>query len=222
MDVIDAIKSRKSIRGFKPDPVPREILREILETAIRSPSSSNGQAWEMAVVTGEALEKIKRGNVEKVTSGALHQRDIHMDPLEGEYLQRRDGLLAQLYSLAEVDAKDKEQTTKWWEKAISFFGAPVAIILFADKSLSESRSQFDIALLTQTICLAAMKYDLGTCIEGMGVNYPDVVRQACGIAKSKRMTMSIAIGYPDWDLPVNKLVSKRVPVKDIVTWCGFD
>ena len=223
MDVIDAVRTRKSVRGFKPDPVPQEILREILETALRAPSTSNGQTWEIAVVTGEVLEKIKRGNVEKLTSGAPPQSDLHIERLpEGSvYWQRQRGLRAQLGKLVGFDQDNKEQWTKWFQRPISFFDAPVVIILFADKSLSESRTQFDIALLTQTICLVAMKYGLGTCHDGMAIIYPEVVREATGIPQSKRITVSVPIGYPDWDDPVNKIVTEREPVEDVVTWYGF-
>ena len=50
MNVIEAIKTRKSIRGYRPDPVPREVLRDILEVAGRSPSAMNSQPWEFVVL----------------------------------------------------------------------------------------------------------------------------------------------------------------------------
>ncbi|MCK4331671.1 MAG: nitroreductase family protein, partial [Dehalococcoidia bacterium] len=52
MDLVEAIKSRKSVRGYKPTPVPKEILTEILDIAIRSPSGLNSQPWEFTVLGG--------------------------------------------------------------------------------------------------------------------------------------------------------------------------
>jgi len=224
MDVIDAIKSRRSIRGFKAAPIPQEILKELLGIALRAPSISNAQTWEIAVITGEILEKIKRGNVEKLTSGAPPQSDLHIERLaeESAYRERQRGLRSLLGELVGFDQDDKEQWTKWFQRPISFFDAPAVIILFADKSLSESRTQYDIALLSQTICLAAMKYGLGTVHDGMAVMaYPEVIREATGIPQSKRITVSIPIGYPDWDDPVNKIVTAREPVENVATWYGF-
>ncbi|MBM3133612.1 MAG: hypothetical protein FJZ95_11370, partial [Chloroflexi bacterium] len=66
MDIIEGILHRKSIRGFKPDPVPQELIRKVLEVGTRSPSAENGQPWEITVITGEILEKIKRRNIEKL------------------------------------------------------------------------------------------------------------------------------------------------------------
>ena len=224
MDVIDAVKSRRSIRGFKPDPVPQEILKELLEIALRAPSISNGQTWEIAVVTGEVLEKIKRGNVEKLLSGAKLQWDCKMEQFaEGSvHRERQRGLRSQLGELVGFSQDDKEQWAKWFQRVSNFFHAPTVIILFADKSLSESRTQYDIALLSQTICLAAMEYGIGTVLNGMAVMYPDVIREATGISQSKRITVSIPIGYPDWDDPVNKIVTEREPLENITTWYGFE
>ena len=66
MDVVEAVKKRKSIRAFKPDPVPRVILEEIMEAALRAPSWANTQPWEFAIVTGGKLEAIRQGFMEKV------------------------------------------------------------------------------------------------------------------------------------------------------------
>ena len=65
MDVTKAIKERMTTRGFKPDPVPPELLRKIIEQALRAPSWANTQPWQFAVVTGQPLEEIKKGFVER-------------------------------------------------------------------------------------------------------------------------------------------------------------
>ena len=59
MDVIEAIHSRRSVRAFKPDPVPKEVLQAIMEAALRSPSWENTQPWEFAVLGGEAMKNVK-------------------------------------------------------------------------------------------------------------------------------------------------------------------
>src|SRR4030066_2463518 len=65
MDVVQAIKERKSVRAFKPDQVPLDLLKRILEHALRAPSWANTQPWEFAVVTGKKLEAIQKGFLEK-------------------------------------------------------------------------------------------------------------------------------------------------------------
>jgi nitroreductase len=91
-----------------------------------------------------------------------------------------------------------------------------------DRSIPEATQLIDIGAVMQTICLVALNYGLGTCIAYQGVMYPDVLRKIAGIPESKRLLVSIALGYPDWNFPANKLESARAPVDSITTWCGFE
>jgi len=222
MDIIEALRSRKSIRGYKPDQVPKEILKEILEIASRSPSAKNAQPWEITVVAGEVLEQIKRGNLEMLASGAIPNPDVPYKDFHGVYKGRQVALAIQLLELMGIDRKDRDKRAAWNQRGLRFFDAPAAIILTADISLDESATQFDLGIITHAICLAALNYGLGTCINWQAIMYPEVVRRFTGIPKSKRITMSIAIGYPNWDFPANKLESKREPVESITSWYGFD
>ena len=222
MDVTEAIRLRKSIRGFKPDPVSKEVIMEILEIATRAPSAENAQPWEITVVIGEVLDNIKRGNVEMMNSGAMPNADVMLDRLEGVYKERGREIGKQLFQLMGIDRENRDQRREWLQRSYRFLDAPVAIILSADSSLKESRSQFDIGSLSQTICLAALNYGLGSCINIGGVFHPEVVRKFTGIAESKRIVIAVAIGYPDWDFPANRVDSEREPLENITTWCGFN
>lgn len=222
MDIIEAVKLRKSIRGYKTDPVPREILTEILEVATRSPSADNWQPWEISVVAGEALENIKRANIEKLTSGILPDPTFAKKKLEGIYRQRQVDVGIQIFKLMDIAREDKQKREQWFQRNLSFSGAPAAMIISVDSSLDELNSQFDVGALSQTICLTALNYGLGTCINLASIQYPEVVREFAGIPESKRIAVSIAIGYPDWDFPANKVESQRDPLENVVTWCGFD
>ncbi len=222
MDIIEAIRTRKSIRGFRPDPVPKEVLKDILDIARRAPSAMNTQPWEITVVSGEALDNIKRDNIQMLASRTIPNRDMPSQPFNGVFRQRQVDLAIQLFQLMGIAREDKEKRAEWMQRGFRFFDAPAAIILSVDRSLHESWPLFDVGAIVQTICLAALNYGLGTCIEDQGVLYPGVVRRFTGIPESKRIIISIAIGYPDWDFPANRLQSKREPVDSITTWCGFD
>ena len=69
MELTNAILQRRSIRGFRPDPIPQETLRQVLELASRAVSAQNTQPWEFAVVTGEPLKALRRANIEDLESG---------------------------------------------------------------------------------------------------------------------------------------------------------
>jgi len=220
MDIIDAIRARKSIRGYKPDPVPKEMLREILETAIRSPSTMNTQPWEITVVTGEVLKNIRRGNIEMFNSGVKPHAEVAYKPFEGNYRQRQVDLAIQLFKLMGIAREDKEKRAEWTQRGFRFFDAPAGIILSVDRSLGELMAVMDIGAIAQTICLTALKYGLGTCINDQGIMFPEVVRKFTHIPDSKLMVICIAIGYPNWDFPANKLETSREPVENVVTWFG--
>jgi nitroreductase len=224
VDVLEALKARKSIRGFEPDPVPREVLSEILEVACRAPSAVNSQAWEFFVLAGDVLEKVKRANLEKVRSGAAPSPEHRIMgwPRGSVYRQRQVALAQQLFRLMEVPRDDDEKKRQWMERGFRFFDAPAAIVILVDRSLGESAPLLDIGAVMQSICLAALSRGLGTCIEDQGVMYPQVVRDLAGIPDSKRIIISIAIGYPDWDFPANRVETLREPLESTTTWCGFE
>jgi len=219
MDVVEAIKTRKSVRGFKPDPVPNETLKEILEISTRAASGMNTQPWEIAVITGKTLENIKKGNVEMLSSGAALTSALSEGPFEGVYRQRQVDLGMQIFELMGITREDKEKRAEWGQRGFRFFDAPAAFILYIDESLSKPMAVFGIGCLTQAICLTALNCGLGTCIEAQGSGFPEVVKKYANIPDSKILVVSIAIGYPDWDFPANKLVSPREPLENIVSWC---
>jgi len=223
MNIIEAIRTRKSIRNFKPDPVSKEILREILEIAGQSPSAMNNQPWEFFVLGGEVIEKVRQANVEKLTSGVMPEGEHSITgwTKDSVYRTRQVELAVQLFKLMDIAREDKQKRYEWMERGFRFFDAPAAVIIVADKSLEINSPLIDIGIVIQTICIAALNYGLGTCIEDQGVSYPRSLREIAGIPDTKHILMAIAIGYPDWDFPANKIETTRVGVDENTSWRGF-
>ena len=224
MDIIEAMKKRKSIRGYKPDPVPKEVLHQILELASHAPSAMNTQPWEFTALAGEVLENVRRRYVELVNTGVLPNPEhvVVGWPKESIYRQRQVDLAKQLFQLMDIPREDKEKRAKWLERGFRYFDAPAAIIISTDRCLGDSGPLLDIGALMQSICLTALHFGLGTCIEDQGTMYPDVLRKYTHIPESKRIVIAIAIGYTDWDFPANKLETEREPIENITTWLGFE
>ena len=220
MDIVEAITSRRSVRGYKPDPVSKEVLKEILEVATRAPSQMNTQPWQITVIAGEVLEKIKQASLEKRKSGEASRPDIKIGVYSGEYRERQVALGIQLYQLLSIARDDTEKKTEWIRKGFRFFDAPAVVILSSDESLGES-GLLGIGTIAQTIALAALNYGLGTCIQEVGLMYPDVIRKFTGLPESQRITTCLTIGYPDWDYPANNVHSEREPIENVATWCGL-
>lgn len=222
MDLIEAVKARKSIRGYKSDPVPREILHKILEIATRAPSADNSQPWEITVITGRVLKDIAAANVEALLSGRPVAPDVTHKPYEGIYRRRQVEVGKTLFGLMDIQREDKAKRNAWAQRGFRFFDAPAAFILAADESLDPTRAASDIGGLAQTICLVAQEYGLGTCIASQGVLYADVIKQYTQIPPNKKIYWCICLGYPDPDFPANRIDTDREPLQVNTAWLGFD
>jgi len=223
MDIIDAIIQRKSIRGFKPDPVSKEVVTSILQAACRAPSTMNTQPWEFAVITGDPLNRIRTAMVEKLKRGEPPNQDHHIVGWSNDsiYRKRQVDLAKELFRLMDIPREDKVKRAAWQERGFRFFDAPVGILLLTDRSLGDAAPLLDLGAVMQTLCLAALHFGLGTCIEDQGVMYPDVLREIAGIPNNKRIIISIAAGYPDWDFPANQVSTDRKPLENNTRWIGF-
>ncbi|MFC1905150.1 nitroreductase, partial [Chloroflexota bacterium] len=203
-------------------PVPKEVLRKILEIASRSPSALNTQPWEVAVVTEEVLKNLSQSNMEMDASGATPNRDLPFFIYEDRYKQRQVELGVQMFELMGITREDREKRVQWGQRGRRYFDAPAAILVYIDRSLKGALSLIDIGIFIQTICLTAWSYGLGTCIMNQSLDFPEVVRKFTHIPESKQILICITIGYPDWDYPANKIATKREPVDNFVTWHGFE
>lgn len=219
MELIEAIECRKSIRAYKQMQVSKDILEKVIKTSLRSPSATNLQPWELYVATGEVLEKIRHENVERFLSGG--KPTFEEPPLNDLFRSRRSRLAKDLFALLDIEREDKEKRRDWAAMGHGYFGAPTVLIVALDASvLAGTWALLGIGSFVQSFCLAALEYGLGTCISEQGVAYPDIIRKYIDIPESKRIVISITVGYPDWDAPQNQLESTRVSLDEAVHWVG--
>ena len=220
MDVIEAIKTRYSVRAYKPDPIPKKFLTELVEVALRSPSWANTQSWEFAIVGGEVMRELKEILGAKAAAQEERDPDIPRPEWPSPYKERRRELGNQIYNLMGIGRDDMDKQLQWFVHMYRFFDAPNAIIVYIDRGLSEW-ALLNIGLIVQTIALAAVNYGLGTTILASSVSYPDEIRHLLTIPDTKQLVLTIAIGYPDLEAKANKFRSNRVPLESVVTWHGF-
>jgi len=222
MDVTEAIKSRRSIRAYRPDPVPREVLEQILEAARWAPSADNSQPWELAVLTGKPLVELGQMLAEKMGVVETFRPDIpfpfpNYPPF---YLNRCKENGRRLFEALGIDRKDMEKRMQWAKFAMRFFDAPAAIIVFVEKALG-AYAILDAGMFLQNLNLACRNHGLGTCVEMAVVFYPEMLRRMLNIPESKLILCGLAIGYPDESTPANRFQTLREPVESFATWHGF-
>jgi len=138
--------------------------------------------------------------------------------LEGVFRERQVELAKEIFKIMGIPKGDREKQEAWNEKMMQFYDAPAVIIIVIDRKLQGEWPILDIGLVIENINLIALEYGLGTCVMRAVVDYPKRVREIAGIPESKRLIVGIAIGYPDWDHPINSLKTKREKIDNIVTF----
>src|SRR5690606_16901371 len=224
MNFDEVILGRRSIRGYKPDPVPRELIEEILALAMRAPSSMNTQPWNFYIVTGEPLERIRAGNTERMLAGVPQSREFRTGPpFAGQHRERQIGIAKQLFAAMGIAREDKEKRQDWVLRGFRQFDAPVCVIITYDRALDGSDdTPFDCGAVTNALVNAAWSRGLGAVINSQGIMQSPVVREHAGIAEDQVIMKAIAHGRPDWAFPANSVVSERKPVAEAATFVGFD
>lgn len=184
MDLYEAIKGRRSIRRFKPDSVPEDVLARILEMAIWAPSGMNLQNWHFVVITGDQ----KQALVEISSKGY-----DYIEPVLREVFAEKPGVV--------------EFTKKFFKR---LGGAPV--IVFAYYAPTRERPETSIqtvAAAIQNLLLAAHAEGLGACWMTGPVHVAPQINEFLGII-DKTLVAVIPVGYPDESPPAPKRKSNRV------------
>lgn len=218
MELKDAIRKRQSIRAFKPEPVPKDILSKIMEDALLAPSWGNTQPWEFTIVGGDTVKKLGEEFSNKNVNKVPDNPDIEMpDKWPDPFMDRYRAVGKALFDTLSIGRGDKEKRDRHYVNMFRFFGAPNAIYIYIDRELG-IYSVLDVGIIVGNISLLATDYGLGTCIEAAAVRYPDIVRDHLNIPESKKLVIGIAIGYPDRDSPYNKYKSGRESPDILVRW----
>lgn len=216
MDAVECIKMRKSIRRFKADPVPMDILMDVIDTAKWSPSYKNSQPWEVMIVSGgrkEALTKLLEALLE---SGSESSSDLAEPRSWPPAIEAR--ISALMRKRSEITGKDLNSPEVRRKSKIAnfrFYGAPHGIFLFQDSSLTEW-SIFDMGLFAQNLMLAAHAHGLGTVPQAFLTDYARETKEFLGIPGTKRLVLGMSIGYPDLQSPMNSFRTDRMNTDEIV------
>ena len=223
MNLEHAINDRRSIRGFTDQPVSKELLEEVIALANRAPSSMNTQPWHLHVLTGEPLERVRKGNTENMLAGVKPTRDIEdYSEYQGEHRKRQIEIAVQLFEAMGIERHDAERRQDWVMRGFRQFDAPVSFVVCLDKSLvDDTIGHFDLGAMTYGLVLAAWSKGLGCVINGQGIMQSPVVREHAGIPDDQVIMTCVAMGWPDEDFEANSVVSRRRDVDNVTRFVGF-
>lgn len=203
MDFFEVVHTQRSIRRFKPDPVPEEAIWKMLDAAIRAPSGGNTQPWAWLVV--------RDAEKRKAIGAAVRTRF------------EEDGRLQQIQqSLKSIEDPTRR---RMMESVIHLFAnldsAPVLIIpclVNVTSPVNDMNSLFagsSIYGAVQNLMLAARAQGLGTVLTTFNIGMEDELRKLFNIPDDARPVCVIPVGYPDRQRfgPTN-----RKPVETVTFW----
>ncbi|NNE23547.1 MAG: nitroreductase [Rhizobiales bacterium] len=224
MDVLEAILSRKSIRAFKPDPVPKTTIDRILQIAQRAPSGTNTQPWHIHVCAGDVKQAITNDVLALSRAGkgrTYEEYDYYPAQWKDIHRERRRGIGWALYGLLGIKKGDREASARQGARNFLFFDAPVGLFITVDAYLGRG-SWSDAGMYAQTIMLAAKGFGLDTCPQAAWIPYQEPIYRHLQIPEDQSLVTGMSLGYADPDAIENTVVSEREALENVVHYRGFE
>ena len=222
--VEEALLSRRSIRAFRSDPVPRATVERILALASRAPSGTNVQPWKVHVLAGEARERLAADMhcafLAHGEEGWQRAYEYYPTQWREPYLGRRRKLGWDLYGLLGIGKGEREKTRQQHARNYLFFDAPVALIFTIDDD-QEKGSWHDYGMFLQSVMLAARGFGLDTCPQAAIASAHPIIRKQLSLAPAEVVVCGMSLGYARADAPENALVTEREPVGGFARFHGF-
>jgi nitroreductase len=232
--VTEFFAARHSLRDFRPDPVPAELIDQVISDALLAPSWSNTRPYKIAIAHGstrdaigselsarwDKLGAIRFGSpaqkISAVFSGKAFPRSDFRVPLTNprDLQPRRVALARKLFSHVGLERGDGAGRQKEIGRNFDFFGAPVALFVFA-RSRMGVYSPLDAGFFAENLLLSAANRGLGACAQGFLAVWSGPVRKHFDIPRGYKLLFGISLGYPS-DAPVNSFRPPETTSRDVV------
>ena len=220
MNVSEALRTRRTVRAFLPDPIPRVTLEGILSDALRTPSWANTQPWEVYVAAGEVLDHLRAISLRRTRDKVPGEPDLELPGgWPEECRARTKNLTAGRAQAAGTSVDDPAFHRAFVEGNRRFFDAPCVVFLCMDRNLGHW-SVYDLGALAQSIMLAARQRDVDSATAINFVWYPEVIRRELEIPDHLAIVIGVALGYADRSAPEDAFRSERRALRDVVRLYG--
>jgi nitroreductase len=215
MDLTTLLADRRSVRAFRDEPVPRQLLEKILNDASRAPSAINMQPWEVHVVIGEERKRLSRRLLRSFKERGLTCGPGTTNILPDKFINRARECADLMTPLIERMGSDFKTYIN--EGSLNFYGAPAVALLFVDRLFPAERMT-DVGSFLAYLLLAATAHGVGSCPIGLVTAYADEIKDHLNVPESKTLVISVALGFPETGAAVNEFRCPRVPVREFVRW----
>jgi nitroreductase len=223
MKVSEAVATRRSVRGFKSDPVDPAVIRRVVEAAARAPSGGNLQPWHIDVVGGDRLAELKAIMARRVVEapkGEPTQYDIYPRELGPPYKDYRFQVGEDLYGALGIPRENKLERMMWFARNFQFFGAPLAIFCSVARTMGPPQWS-DLGMYLQSVMLLLREEGLDSCPQECWAIYPDTIGAFLALPQERMLFCGMAIGLKDEAEPANGFVPRRAPLDAFATFHGI-
>ena len=223
MNVYEAVESRRSVRQFLDKPVAPEVIRRVLQAALRAPSGGNLQPWHIHVVGGERLDELKaimQRRVQEEPTGEGSEYDIYPRELVSPYRDRRFAVGEAMYARLGIAREDKAARRRWFARNYQFFGAPLALFCTVDRRMGPPQWS-DLGMMLENVMLLLRAEGLDSCAQECWAVYPRTIGAFLGLPGERMLFTGMAIGYADRGKPLDALVTERAPLAEVAEFIGI-
>ncbi len=218
MDVSDAVARRMSVRAFRPDPVPGDVVRDILQAAHRAPSGGNLQPWRVYALAGESLAALKI----RVAGSPMEEPeyDVYPPSLWEPFRTRRYQCGEDMYGALSLSREDRPARLAQLARNLDFFGAPVGLFFCIHRGLGPPQWA-DVGMYMQSVMLLAIERGLDTCAQEFWARYPRAVAAFLDLPDDNMVFSGMAMGRRDQTHPINAWRTRRDGFDDWAQMRGF-
>lgn len=218
-DFDEVVRQRRSVRGYKPDAVPTDVIDACLALAQQTPSNCNVQPWRVYLASGSARERVRTGMLEAFLAGRYEESEQGMDTFTGGYRTRQVACAVEMYGKMGVARGDMQGRVDAHARNFALFDAPHVAIVCMDRSFGVGVA-LDVGMWVQTFMLALTSRGVGSCAQAALRAYSGLLSRELGIPDSELVLCGVSFGYEDPAVPVNATRQPRDPVDANVTRLG--
>ena len=230
----DLATARHSVRDFRPDPVPSQVLDAILDDARQAPSWSNTRPFMVALATGERADRLRSAYIAEfdatlpfqhkepgamarlVLSGKAPDGDYRTwAPYPAELLPHSQAVGGQLYAHMGIARDDREARDAATRRNCEAFGAPAIGFVLIHKGLMPFAA-LDAGIMLQTLFLSAKAHGVDSCPLGVLATWRRPFDAEFEAPADYHLITGFALGYAS-DAPVNDFRAERRPVRLVPT-----
>ncbi len=217
---LDRLMSRRwSCRAFRPDPVPRDLIARIVETAQKVPSWCNAQPWQVIVTSGAETDRFRAALLREAETGTPSPDLPHPDRYSGIYLDRRRETGWALYDAVGVRKGDRAGSARQAMQNFALFGAPHCALITSPRDLGPYGA-VDCGGFVTAFTLAAEERGVATIPQAAVASYAPFLHRYFDIPDDRLIICAISFGYADEDHAANGFRTTRAKVQDVVDWRG--